>query len=119
MANKIDDGGPAFPRPHSADGSGDYPVQHWATDGMTLRDYFAIHAPDLPEENIQNLMMKNPNSRLAVMVAWRYTFADAMIARRRPESTEWIQSSVYTRPSFKCDGNHAGPRCADPECWHR
>ena len=18
----------------------------------------------------------------------------------------------------KCDGNHAGPRCADPECWH-
>ena len=19
----------------------------------------------------------------------------------------------------KCDGNHAGPRCADPECWHQ
>lgn len=19
----------------------------------------------------------------------------------------------------KCDGNHAGPRCADPECWNQ
>lgn len=20
---------------------------------------------------------------------------------------------------LKCDGNHAGPRCADPECWNQ
>lgn len=23
-----------------------------------------------------------------------------------------------TRPLTKCDGNHGGPRCADPECWN-
>ena len=25
---------------------------------------------------------------------------------------------VQGLPSQKCDGNHGGPRCADPECWN-
>lgn len=35
------DGGPAFPRASSMDGD----TEAWSQDGMSLRDYFAAHAP--------------------------------------------------------------------------
>lgn len=37
----MNDGGPAFPRPRSVDGSGHYDVAIPAQEGMTLRDWFA------------------------------------------------------------------------------
>jgi hypothetical protein len=45
---KIDDGGPAFPIPLTIDGPdlADHAARGVA--GMTLRDYFAAHAPALP-----------------------------------------------------------------------
>ena len=30
---------------------------------------------------------------------------------------EVISRADALRGYVKCDGNHAGPRCADPECW--
>ncbi len=29
------------------------------------------------------------------------------------------QAKLGKFPREKCDGNHGGPRCADPECWNR
>jgi hypothetical protein len=26
---------------------------------------------------------------------------------------------IALRANVKCDGNHAEPRCADPECWNQ
>lgn len=31
---------------------------------------------------------------------------------------EAASPSQAQQPSAKCDGNHGGPRCADPECWN-
>ena len=31
---------------------------------------------------------------------------------------EWREGGRW-RLAVKCDGNHAGPRCADPECWNQ
>lgn len=36
--------------------------------------------------------------------------------------TDLNNMALYTappRPAPKCDGNHAAPACADPECWQR
>lgn len=27
-------------------------------------------------------------------------------------------ATLQAQPAAKCDGNHGGPRCADPECWN-
>ena len=33
---------------------------------------------------------------------------------------DWLEAwDVYQLPKLKCDGAHAGPRCADPECWNQ
>lgn len=53
MANH-DDGGPAFPMPFLASAAGDnttltVPFPGEVPAGMSLRDYFAAHAPPMPE----------------------------------------------------------------------
>ena len=69
---EINDGGPAFPDP---DGQANY------TGGMTLRDYFAAHAPPMPEQWWKD--SKGDGHHWAdASAAWAYFYADAMIAQR-------------------------------------
>jgi hypothetical protein len=45
--------------------------------GLTKREYFAAHAPDMPE----GFNSRHPElNQMARMVAWRYAYADAMLA---------------------------------------
>lgn len=69
MSEQIKDGGPAFPV---------HPVAHERSDmecaalsGMTLRDYFAAHAPIT-----RDLMSLKDHC------AYRYRYADAMLRAR-------------------------------------
>ena len=84
--SKINDGGPAFPRPHSTD-EHEFPCNGYDDQqGMTLRDWFAGQA--LAE--IYNNYWREARERdLAVPSDWRmglaqesYAMADAMIAAR-------------------------------------
>lgn len=70
MSFPIDDGGPAFPHESS-------PMTHM---GMTLRDYFAAHAPEPPGD----FMRTNAElyDSLAWRVRWRWAYADAMLRAR-------------------------------------
>lgn len=61
-----DTGGPAFPQQDDATGSA----------GMTLRDYFAAHAPEPPAE------WRGGDRRLLDVIVWRYWYADAMLKER-------------------------------------
>lgn len=70
---KRDDGGPAFPSPW---GEG-------APPGMTLRDYFAIHAPTPPEHRINLQRKLKLLSETEIRAALAYEYADAMLAERR------------------------------------
>ena len=73
------DGGPAFP--NVGDNSPEFPFY----DGMTLRDWFAAHAPPIPE--LEALMHRHDDpegssSSVQVDAAYRYRHADAMLAAR-------------------------------------
>ncbi len=59
--SKIDDGGPAF----------------WVS-GMSLRDYFAAHAPESEKENFDNNDPRDP-------LGWKWRYANAMIRARKEE----------------------------------
>lgn len=40
---------------------------------------------------------------------------------KKPEALYWNTSDAMFwawQAATKCDGNHGGPRCADPECWN-
>lgn len=51
------------------------------SDGMGMRDYFAAHAPEPPH----NWRDVGPAWRGVVdIVAWRWFYADAMLAARKP-----------------------------------
>ena len=67
MISDIKDGGPAFPNKASYDGQSGYSIH----GGMTLRDYFAAHAP-VPQTAMP----------VAEHCAYRYRYADAMLAAR-------------------------------------
>lgn len=78
MMKPLNDGGPAFPRPVSANPTNGDMV--WEQEGMTLRDYFAAKA-------LQGLLAmcagEHINSGTPAEVAkYAYEHADAMIARR-------------------------------------
>ncbi|AOJ31395.1 hypothetical protein [Burkholderia metallica] len=86
---KINDGGPAFPGPDQAEQSADI------HEGMTLRDYFAIRAPEPTKERMdcerrydQN---RNPyndahkpklRSDVEIRCDLAYEYADAMLRAR-------------------------------------
>lgn len=92
----VDDGGPAFPMPRS-------PMQHGAVldsvPGMSLRDYFAAHAPSpiadgaTPGGVSELTGVPMPTSQsdapawgqfwLKAEAILRYRYADAMIAARK------------------------------------
>lgn len=75
MSDKINDGGPAFPR-------GTYGDQ----EGMRLRDWFAGQAPvdfDMARQAASLPSRIAPDQRMAVwesMAILRYEYADAMIS---------------------------------------
>lgn len=64
---------PAFPVPGSEYGG------TGTCFGMTLRDYFAAHAPDAPDDFGWNNGEATQCERLA---RWSYHYADAMLAAR-------------------------------------
>ena len=95
-------GGPAFPNEQRSD----YWVrcecgkEHNFDDvkhpGMSLRKYFAIHAPEPTEEDVRTEMASDRNrdphndrnsirGKLQIIAALRYRFADAMIAEGEKE----------------------------------
>lgn len=94
MQKMIDDGGPAFPR------SGHYPdMRSMAIDdlreardyiatpqeGMTLRDYFAVHAPTMGDWGEAMQRAESPHGEcdaVAILARWRYAYADAMLRAR-------------------------------------
>lgn len=83
-------GGPAFPLQY--DPYVDHPVHgrvHRASigediqEGMTLRDYFAAHAPVAPDDWNETLAMRATyvDEQMAIAL-WRFEYADAMLKAR-------------------------------------
>jgi hypothetical protein len=70
--SEINDGGPAFPVEVY-----DFDKDEFVNErGMTLRDYFAAHAPNCPES------FKPRKGDLWNIATWRYMYADIMIKAR-------------------------------------
>lgn len=99
MSDRINNGGAAFP--HQFQDAMGHPEWRQST-GMTLRDYFAGQAPDMPgwwmsgdcptpppgwKEGDGPTAWDNAVQRwmTARVASWRYSFADAMIAARGGE----------------------------------
>lgn len=64
MSNET--GGPAFPYNRSQE-----------LEGMTLRDYFAAHAPNPPDT------WKAKKDEYENIIEWRWAYADAMLEARK------------------------------------
>lgn len=62
-----DNGGPAFPCLWESRG----------IEGMSLRDYFAAHAPEPPE------VWRGGDRGLRDIIEWRWYYADAMLKARQ------------------------------------
>ncbi len=95
MENEIKDGGPAFPQGQSI---GDISS---VEGGMTLRDYFAAHAPVTCIDANQSLLQQPDAARFAAcdhdgampmplimkeLVRLRWEYADAMLTAREGEA---------------------------------
>lgn len=89
MADPVHDGGPAFPLAlEGARMPGDYGLAF----GMTLRDYFAAHAPvdfsyamDVYGGRKISKLPTTDEERAVFFAVWtllRYEYADAMLERR-------------------------------------
>ena len=63
-----DTGGPAFPATNH---------HGHKLEGMTLRDYFAAHAPEPPES------WRGGDKKLHDIIYWRWWYADAMLKARK------------------------------------
>ena len=72
MTKKINDGGPAFPNGVCDSNTGSYHI----VDGMSLRDYFAIHASEKDIEAIRFGFSDMSRSEA------RYIYADEMLKAR-------------------------------------
>jgi hypothetical protein len=49
---------------------------------MSLRDYFAAHAPEMPGVWANNLPREKLTDPASLYALWRYEYADAMLAER-------------------------------------
>lgn len=68
--------------------------------------------------DLQELTQKDPEA-VAAIVAQRLAEHQQAEQRHQEAERERIRAEEQAklrRP--KCDGNHGGPRCADPECWN-
>lgn len=81
---EVDDGGHAFPAPPCGDSmtfeDGRTTHQFSGSTGMTLRDYFAAHAPPAPTQlrNASHLDLE-----MLAGIRWRWQYADAMLKARQ------------------------------------
>ncbi len=76
--DKIDDGGPAFPRNSRANKDGNRVEE--AQKGMSLRDWFAGNVA----RNHMQINEHNVNAHQAAQTAkWAYMVADAMLEARK------------------------------------
>jgi len=64
-------------------------IEAHAQEGMTLRDYFAIHGPDPTDTAIREFLnvgdhgfVLTQQARFDAAAALRYTYADAMLEAR-------------------------------------
>lgn len=64
------DGGPAFPQSHSPN----FPNE--IVGGLTLRDYFAAHAPEPPKA------WHGGEKDKTDIIEWRWSYADSMLSER-------------------------------------
>jgi|WetSurMetagenome_2_1015567.scaffolds.fasta_scaffold697561_3 hypothetical protein len=86
------DGGPAFPRPMGWNGLSHHEEHesNEAQEGLSLRDYFAAHAPLIVPMEYYKLYYGGmppmggvtPEECLKIIFAWGYYYADAMLAAR-------------------------------------
>lgn len=74
MSEKIDTGGLAFPI-----GSGDMRDEC----GMTLLDYFAAKAPEVPKWFYEITRSGNEIADQHCIARWSYSYAQAMLAEKR------------------------------------
>jgi hypothetical protein len=51
-----------------------------AYEGMSLRDYFAAHAPEVPDDFAWS---NGETDLIQRMIRWRYYYADAMLESRQ------------------------------------
>jgi len=85
MADGIEAGGSAFPRP-TVFGPGGYAES--GVDGVSKRDYFAAHAPPMSKTWWEDCAHEEPGTRwLDADAAWRYAHADAMLRARKDGAT--------------------------------
>jgi hypothetical protein len=91
--SEIKDGGPAFPVQEQVNVHGEHVM--WAESGMTLRDYFAIRAPEPTKDRMDLERMKDRNrnphndsykppirSDMEIRCALAYEYASAMLKAR-------------------------------------
>lgn len=83
------DGGPAFPcsvrRTEKYMDEGGYGRERTVSvqeGGMTLRDYFAAHAPRAPADWFDIQYDGTPENYIELSVRWQWIYADAMLAAR-------------------------------------
>jgi hypothetical protein len=79
-----DNGGAAFPCYRQTDGNGE--VLTYESEGMTLRDYFAAHAPPMPEQWFKDSPRKESDPLWhwgEANAAWSYFYADAALRARK------------------------------------
>ena len=89
----IDNGGPAFPRAMGNMGDADTIARDQGAEGMTLRDFFAAHAPPMPlsiwgTTDLNLHTDADCAGYLAVIAMWRYLYADAMIEQRKEKQSD-------------------------------
>lgn len=82
------DGGPAFPRQGVARGDGVVSEHSSSSSGMSLRDYFAAHAPEMPEEFEKSDPFISGRGHLQVFspaekrAYWAALYADALLKEK-------------------------------------
>lgn len=87
MSATPNDGGPAFPHHEVWDEA--KPEIGWIGGGMSLRDYFAAHAPPADQEWL-NTYARNEGvitpGWVNAKTSWAYYWADSMLKARQPSS---------------------------------
>lgn len=78
-------GGTAFPTSVSAGPDGGLDS---GTSGMSLRDFFATHAPPMPDDwaSFRRLEVESQDDaeqELKLMAQWAYAYADSMLKARQ------------------------------------
>lgn len=84
MADTINDGGPAFPTENAMQ-TGPSSCRY---EGMTMRDYFAAHAPEVPAfflpADLEDARRNSEKQKIlaARFFQWRWFYADMMLKTR-------------------------------------